>query len=154
MFTRAQVIRDGLVGAAGIAFAGGSSWLASVSETGASLCPFVERLSTPGDGIVVARPTSAGRYALTLRSISRRLHPSLSKTPLWAYDDGSGLAGQAGSFGMVIPAETGSPLRVSHPRPTRRRALRNRPQVIASIPFCRSDHAVTQAFAFRSRGDC
>ena len=33
---------------------------------------------------------------------------------MWAYDDGSGLAGQAGSFGMVLVAQSGTPLRVSY----------------------------------------
>src|SRR6266513_13771 len=35
-------------------------------------------------------------------------------TPLWAYDDGSGLAGQAGSFGMAVVAQSGTPLDVSY----------------------------------------
>lgn len=113
-FTRGQVIGGGLVGAAALAWSGTRPWAASASPTGSGLSPFVERLPLPGEGIVIARPVSAGRYAFTLRPIRRRLHPDLPRTPLWAYDDGSGLAGQAGSFGMVIPAETGSPLRVSH----------------------------------------
>ena len=36
------------------------------------------------------------------REITRQLHPDLPPTPLWAYDDGSGLGGQAGSFGMAV----------------------------------------------------
>jgi spore coat protein A len=95
-------------------------WAASASEVGSDLAigsdlaPFVERLPLPGEGLVVARPRSPGRYAFSLRPISRQLHPDLPRTPIWAYDDGSGLDGQAGSFGMVIAAETGSPVRVSH----------------------------------------
>ena len=123
--TRGQVIGGGLLGAAAFAWPFVRSWSASASATSGSLSPFVERLPLPGEGIVVARPVAPGRYAFRLRPISRRLHPDLPKTPLWAYDDGSGLAGQAGSFGMVIPAETGSPLHVSHtnrlPRYPRRR---------------------------------
>ena len=38
------------------------------------------------------------------------MHPDLPPTPFWAYDDGSGLAGQAGSFGMAVVAQTGTPL--------------------------------------------
>jgi hypothetical protein len=35
-------------------------------------------------------------------------------TPLWAYDDGSGLTGQSGSFGMAVVAQSGTPLTVSY----------------------------------------
>jgi spore coat protein A, manganese oxidase len=38
------------------------------------------------------------------------LHPNLTPTPFWAYDDGSGLGGQAGSFGMAMVAQTGTPV--------------------------------------------
>ena len=79
-----------------------------------SLRPFAEPLPVPGAGIVVATPAAPGEYAFTLRQIHRRLHPQLPPTPLWAYDDGSGLGGQAGSFGMAIVAQTGTPLQVSY----------------------------------------
>jgi spore coat protein A len=79
-----------------------------------SLRPFVEPLPVLGAGIVVATPVTPGEYHFTLRQIRRRLHPQLPRTPVWAYDDGSGLGGQAGSFGMVIAAQTGTPVRVSH----------------------------------------
>src|SRR5690349_10033844 len=68
---------------------------------------FVEPLPVPGEGIVVARPAADDSYALTLREITRQLHPDLPATPIWAYDDGTGLHGQSGSFGIVIPAEHG-----------------------------------------------
>ena len=68
----------------------------------------------PGAGIVVATPAAPGEYRFTLRQIHRRLHPQLPKTPVWAYDDGSGLGGQAGSFGMAIAAQTGTPVQVSY----------------------------------------
>jgi spore coat protein A len=113
-FTRGQLLRYGAGGAAGVALSGFRPWPVLGAETSSALAPFVERLPTPGDGIVIARSVTAGRYAFTLRPISRRLHPALPRTPIWAYDDGSGLGGQAGSFGMVIAAETGSPVRVSH----------------------------------------
>jgi hypothetical protein len=79
-----------------------------------SLRPFLEPLPVPGAGIVVATPVAPGTYHFTLREIRRRLHPQLPKTPVWAYDDGSGLGGQAGSFGMAIAAQTGTPVRVSY----------------------------------------
>ena len=42
-----------------------------------------------------ARPT----VLFTQTTNQRQLHPQLPPTPVWAYDDGSGLGGQAGSFG-------------------------------------------------------
>ena len=65
---------------------------------------YVEPLPVPGDGIMVAAPTAPNHYAFTQREISRQLHPALPATPLWAYDDGSGLGGQAGSFGIAVVA--------------------------------------------------
>ena len=71
-------------------------------------------LPVPGNGLVVATPSGPGQYSFTQREITRRLHPDLPPTTVWAYDDGSGLAGQAGSFGMVLAAESGTPLHVSY----------------------------------------
>jgi spore coat protein A, manganese oxidase len=67
----------------------------------------------PGAGIVVARPIGLNQYGFTLTQIEKKLHPQLPPTPLWAYDDGSGLGGQAGSFGMAVIAQTGTPLQVT-----------------------------------------
>jgi len=77
------------------------------------LTKYVQPLPVPGRGIVVASPVGHHRYAFTQRQIRRRLHPHLPPTPLWAYDDGSGLAGQAGSFGMAVVARSGTPVRAS-----------------------------------------
>ncbi len=74
------------------------------------LAKYLEPLPLPGAGLVVATPAAPNSYAFTQRAISRRLHPDLPPTPLWAYDDGSGLSGQAGSFGMVVVAESGTPV--------------------------------------------
>ena len=82
--------------------------------TGGRLRKFREPLPVPGNGIVVATPSGTNQYSFTQREIKRRLHPDLPPTTVWAYDDGSGLAGQAGSFGMVLAAESGTPLRVSY----------------------------------------
>ena len=84
------------------------------------LAKYVEPLPLPGAGIVVATPVSANRYAFTQREIARQLHPQLPPTPLWAYDDGSGLAGPAGSFGLAIGARSGTPLDITftHNLPT------------------------------------
>lgn len=78
-----------------------------------NLTKYVEPLPLPGDGIVVATPSGANRYAFTQREIARQLHPQLPPTPIWAYDDGSGLGGQAGSFGMAVIAQSGTPLEIS-----------------------------------------
>jgi spore coat protein A len=78
------------------------------------LTKYVSRLPVPGSGIVVATPSATNAYSFTQRAIERQLHPALPTTPVWAYDDGSGLAGQVGSFGMVIAAESGTPLTVTY----------------------------------------
>ena len=66
------------------------------------LTKYLERLPLPGAGIVVATPSDTNTYSFLQREIARQLHPDLPATPLWAYDDGSGLASQAGSLGMAV----------------------------------------------------
>jgi spore coat protein A, manganese oxidase len=78
------------------------------------LTKYIQPLPLPGNGIVVATPSGLNQYAFTQREIARQLHPNLPPTPFWAYDDGSGLGGQAGSFGMVVVAESGTPLDVGY----------------------------------------
>jgi spore coat protein A len=63
---------------------------------------------------VVARLSGPNAHAFTQREISKQLHPQLPPTPIWAYDDGSGLGGQAGSIGMAIVARRGTALDVSY----------------------------------------
>jgi spore coat protein A len=84
------------------------------------LTKYLEPLPLPGAGIVVATPTGPNQYSFTQTEIERQLHPQLPPTPLWAYDDGSGLTGQAGSFGMAVVAQSGTPLVASfkHNLPT------------------------------------
>jgi spore coat protein A len=88
----------------------------AIAASGGSLAKFVQALPVPGAGIVVATPRSVtsglSKYAFIQKQIARQLHPQLPATPLWAYDDGSGLAGQAGSFGMALVAKTGTPVAV------------------------------------------
>ena len=86
----------------------------TAASSGRRLRKFREPLPLPGAGIVVATPSGTNRYSFTQRQIARRLHPDLPPTPLWAYDDGSGLAGQAGSFGMALVAQSGTPIDVSY----------------------------------------
>jgi spore coat protein A len=84
------------------------------SAAGGKLTKYVQPVPLPGDGIVVATPRGPNRYSFTQTEIARQLHPQLPPTPLWAYDDGSGLGGQSGSFGMAVVAETGTPLTVTY----------------------------------------
>jgi len=81
---------------------------------GGALAKYIQPLPLPGAGIVVATPSGINQYAFTQRQIMRQLHPNLPSTPFFAYDDGSGLAGQAGSFGMAVVAQSGTPLDVSY----------------------------------------
>ena len=111
--SRRRLLESGLVAGSALVLPWGVAERARAGDRRA-LRRFVQGLPVPGDGIVVARPVSDGRYAFSLRQISRQLHPDLPSTPLWAYDDGSGLSGQAGSFGMAVPAEVGVPLRVGY----------------------------------------
>ena len=78
------------------------------------LTKYIQPLPLPGAGIVVATPSGMNQYAFTQREIARQLHPNLPPTPFWAYDDGSGLGGQAGSFGMAVVAQSGTPLDISY----------------------------------------
>jgi spore coat protein A len=87
---------------------------ASAAATGGKLAKYVQPVPLPGSGIVVATPAGANHYEFTQTAITRQLHPDLPPTPLWAYDDGSGLEGQAGSFGMAVVAESGTPLDIDY----------------------------------------
>ncbi len=108
--------RPGRAVASGVSRAAtaGSAAPATAPATGPSLRKYVEPVPLPGNGIVVASQVTPDRYAFSLREIRRHLHPDLPATPVWAYDDGSGLSGQAGSFGMAIAATTGTPITVSY----------------------------------------
>ena len=106
--------RRWLQNAMGVSAALALPWRApSASAAGTQLRKFLEPVPLPGHGIVVATGSS---IAFTQVEIERQLHPDLPPTPLWAYDpslDGSGLAGQAGSFGMAVIAQSGTPVQVS-----------------------------------------
>jgi spore coat protein A len=81
------------------------------SATRVQLAKYVDPLPRPGAGIVVASMArQANSYSLVQREIKRQLHRDLPETPVWAYDDGSGLDGQWGSFGMMVVAQSGTPL--------------------------------------------
>jgi spore coat protein A, manganese oxidase len=88
--------------------------LATSAEMGGKLAKYLEKVPQPGAGLVVATRSGVDRYSFTQVPIQRQLHPQLPPTPLWAYDDGSGLADQTGSFGMVVIAQSGRPLTVDY----------------------------------------
>jgi spore coat protein A len=108
--TRRQFFRYG----AGVGAALAVPWTldarAASAAVGARLTKYLEPLPLPGAGMVVATPTAPSTYAFTQKEIARQLHPQLPPTPLWAYDDGSGLGGQAGSLGIVVLAQSGTPV--------------------------------------------
>ncbi len=112
--TRRRFLQYGMGAGAVLALPAAARRGLTSALSGGRLTKFREPLPVPGAGIVVAAPSGTGRYSFTQRQITRRLHPDLPPTPLWAYDDGSGLAGQAGSFGMALVAQSGSPIDVSY----------------------------------------
>ena len=110
--TRRRFLDYGLRGALALPWA---AQIAAVhAAEGRKLTKFVQPLPVPGAGIVVATPYALNTYWFTQKEISRQLHPDLPPTPVWAYDDGSGLSGQAGSFGMAVVAQSGTPLTVHY----------------------------------------
>jgi len=111
LMTRRRFLQSSVGAGAALAlpWAEPSGFAASANK----LTKYLEPLPLPGAGIVIATPSSPNQYSFTQTEISRQLHPHLPPTPLWAYDDGSGLSGQAGSFGMAVVAQSGTPLDIS-----------------------------------------
>jgi spore coat protein A len=112
-FTRTRFLQYGAAGGATLFLPWAARVPAARASAGGTLAKYVQPVPLPGAGIVVATPSGTNEYSFTLRQIARQLHPDLPPTPFWAYDDGSGLAGQAGSFGMAVGAQSGTPLDVS-----------------------------------------
>src|ERR1019366_235596 len=112
--TRRRFLQYGMAAGAALAVPAAARLSSAAALTGGPLKKFREPLPVPGKGIVVATPSGTNPYSFTLHEISRKLHPALPPPPVWAYDDGSGLAGQAGSFGMVIAGQSGTPIDVSY----------------------------------------
>ena len=112
--TRRRFLRYGAGAGAALAFPWAARIPTARAAAGPQLRKYLEPVPLPGAGIVVATPSGSNEYSFVQRQIARQLHPSLVPTPLWAYDDGSGLDGQAGSFGMAVVAQSGTPLQVSY----------------------------------------
>ena len=111
--TRRRFLQYGVGAGAALAVPWASRIPVARAAPGGKLAKYVQPVPLPGSGIVVAAQSGPNRYSFTQTEITRRLHPQLPPTPLWAYDDGSGLAGQSGSFGMAVVAQAGTPLDVS-----------------------------------------
>jgi spore coat protein A, manganese oxidase len=111
--TRRRFLRYGAGAGAALALPWAARIPAARAAAGPQLRKYLEPVPLPGAGIVVATPSGVNEYSFVQTEIARQLHPSLAPTPLWAYDDGSGLGGQAGSFGMAVVAQSGTPLQVS-----------------------------------------
>jgi spore coat protein A len=111
--TRRRFLQYGAGAGAALALPWAARTPAASAAPSLKLTKYLEPVHLPGAGIVVATPSGTNEYSFVQKEISRQLHPQLPSTPLWAYDDGSGLAGQAGSFGMAVVGHSGTPLDVS-----------------------------------------
>jgi spore coat protein A len=112
--TRRRLLQYGLGAGASLALPwAGRIRVARAAKSG-QLTKYLEPVPVPGAGIVVATPSRPNTYSFTQTEITRQLHPELPPTPLWAYDDGSGLTGQFGSFGIAVVGRSGTPLSVSY----------------------------------------
>jgi spore coat protein A, manganese oxidase len=118
--TRRRLLKHGIAAGAVLALPQIVQPKAAWAVAGGKLKKYLEPIPLPGAGIVVATPSGPNQYSFTQKEIARQLHPQLPPTPLWAYDDGSGISGQAGSFGMVVVARSGTPLaaRFTHQLPS------------------------------------
>src|SRR6266536_3366952 len=112
--TRRRFLQYSAGAGVGLALPWAARTPAASAAPGLKLTKYLEPVPLPGAGIVVATPSGTNEYSFVQREISRQLHPQLPPTPLWAYDDGSGLAGQHGSFGMAVVGQSGTPLTVNY----------------------------------------
>jgi spore coat protein A, manganese oxidase len=112
--TRRRFLQYGAAAGAALALPWPLRTSSARAASGPQLRKYLEPLPLPGSGMVVATPSGANSYSFAQRQIARQLHPDLPPTPFWAYDDGSGLGGQAGSFGMAVVAESGTPVTVNY----------------------------------------
>lgn len=114
MITRRSFLKCGVAAGATLALPWTVRRAFAIPPARSGLTKYIQPLPLPGTGIVVATPSGMNQYAFTLREIARQLHPNLPPTPFWGYDDGSGLGGQAGSFGMAVVAQSGTALDVTY----------------------------------------
>src|SRR6266496_4389085 len=110
MITRRNFLKYGAGASAALTLPWTVRQAFAAAGMGGALAKYIQPLPLPGAGIVVATPSGINQYAFTQKQIMRQLHPDLPPTPFFAYDDGSGLSGQAGSFGMAVVAHSGTPI--------------------------------------------
>jgi spore coat protein A len=111
--TRRRFLQYGAAGGAALFLPWTGRAPVAAAAAGGRPTKYLQPVPLPGAGIVVATPSATNEYSFVQTQIARQLHPHLPPTPLWAYDDGSGLGGQAGSFGMAVVAQSGTPLEIS-----------------------------------------
>jgi spore coat protein A len=114
--TRRRFLQYGAAGGTALFLPWGTRTPTATAAVGGKLAKYVQPVPRVGAGIAVAQQTPSGSnsYAFTQTEISRQLHPDLPATPIWAYDDGhNGLDGQAGSFGMAVAAQSGTPVEMT-----------------------------------------
>src|SRR5512140_2265312 len=98
MITRRSFLKCGAAASATLALPWTLRQAFATRPARSLLTKYIHPLPLPGAGIVVATPSGMHQYAYTQREMARQLHHNLPATPFWAYDGGSGLGGQAGSF--------------------------------------------------------
>jgi spore coat protein A, manganese oxidase len=116
MITRRNFLKYGVGASAALSLPWTVRQAFAAAGMGGALAKYIQPLPLVGAGIAVAQQTPSGsnHYSFTQIETARQLHPDLPPTPIWAYDDGhNGLAGQAGSFGMAVAAQSGIPVTMS-----------------------------------------
>jgi spore coat protein A, manganese oxidase len=112
--TRKRLLQYGAAGGTVLFLPWAARTTPARAAMGGRLAKYIQPVPRVGAGIAVAQQSGSNHYAFTQTEIARQLHPDLPATPLWAYDDGqNGLGGQAGSFGTVVAAESGTAVTMS-----------------------------------------
>lgn len=80
---------------------------AAAAATGLELTKYLEPLPLPGNGIVVASATPSGsnHYSFTRPRSAGNCTRSFPSTPLWAYDDCSGLGVKGANINVAALRE-------------------------------------------------
>ena len=95
--TRRRFLQYGAGAGAALALPWASAYTAGdAPRRAASWRSTSSRCRCPARGSWSRRRAAPNEYSFTQREIARQLHPDLPPTPLWAYDDGSGLGGPGG----------------------------------------------------------
>lgn len=109
-FSRRRFLGSGVAAGTVLGLGWGSVTTFARAAPGPVLTKYIVPLPTPGNGIRVAQASGTGAYSFLQQEITVSVHPNLTPTPVWAYDDESGQPGQAGAFGVVVVAQSGTPI--------------------------------------------